>query len=59
MHITSLVKINWYLLQLYFGNENIDVSRADNSVKNWWHLSISNPEPDLNNSNAHTEFGEN
>ena len=35
------------------------VSRADNSVKNWWNLPISNPKPDLHNINAHTKFGEN
>ena len=35
------------------------VSRADNSVKNWRNLPISNPKPDLHNINAHTTFGEN
>ena len=35
------------------------VSRADNSVKNWRNLPISNPKPDLHNINAHTKFGEN
>ena len=35
------------------------VSRADNSVKNWQNLPISNPKPDLHNVNAHTKFGEN
>ena len=34
------------------------VSRADNSVKNWQNLSISNPKPDLHNINAHIKFGE-
>ena len=29
MHITSLVKIHWYLLKLSPGNENPDVPRAD------------------------------
>ena len=33
------------------------VSRADNSVKNWRNLPISNPKPDLHNINAHTKFG--
>ena len=28
------------------------------TVKNWPNLPISNPEPDLHNSNAHTKFGE-
>ena len=35
------------------------VSQADNSVKIWWNLLISNPNPDLHNINAHTKFGEN
>ena len=35
------------------------VSRADNSVKNWRNLPISNPKPDLDNINAHIKFGEN
>ena len=35
------------------------VSRADNSIKNWPNLPISNPKPDLHNINAHTKFGEN
>ena len=35
------------------------VSKADNSVKNWRNLPISNPKPDLHNINAHTKFGEN
>ena len=34
------------------------VSRADNSVKIWRNLPISNPKPDLHNINAHTKFGE-
>ena len=33
--------------------------QADNSVKHWWNLPISNPKPDLHNINAHTKFGEN
>ena len=32
---------------------------ADNSVKNWLNLPISNPKPDLYIINAHTMFGEN
>ena len=35
------------------------VSRADNSVKIWRNLPISNPKPNLHNINAHTKFGEN
>ena len=59
MHIPSLVTIHWRLLTLAFGNENMGVSRADNSVKNWRNLPISNPKSDLHNINAHTKFGEN
>ena len=33
MHIASLVKIPCYLLKLSSGNENMGLSRADNSVK--------------------------
>ena len=58
MHTPSLVKIRWYLLKLSSGNENTDVSRADNSVKNWRNLPINNPKPDLHNINAHTQFNE-
>ena len=58
MHIPSLVKIHWCLLKESSGNENMGVSRADNSIKNWWNLPISNPKPDLHNINAHTKFGE-
>ena len=39
--------------------ENMGVSRADNSVKNWRNLPISNPKPNLHNINAQTKFGEN
>ena len=35
------------------------VSRADNSVKNWRNLPISNPKPDFHNIKAHTKFDEN
>ena len=56
MHIPSLVKIDWYLLKLSSRNENKDMSRADNFVKNWWNLPISNPKQGLHNINAHTKF---
>ena len=59
MHIASLVKIPCYLLKLSSGNENMGVSRADNSVKIWRNLPISNSKLDLHNINAHTKFGEN
>ena len=51
--IPSLVKIHLHLLKLSSGNENMDVSRADYSVKNWRNLSISNPKPDLHNRCTH------
>ena len=35
------------------------VSRADNSVKIWRNLPISNPKPDLLNVNAYSKFDEN
>ena len=54
-----MVKIHWCLLKLSSGNENMGVSRADNSEKIWRNLPISNPKPDLHNINAHTKFGEN
>ena len=59
MHIASLVKIPCYLLKLSSGNENMDVSRVDNSVKFGRNLPISNPKSDLHNINVHTKFGEN
>ena len=58
MHIASFMKIPCYLLKLSSGNENMGVSRADNSVKIWWNLPISNPKPDLN-VNVYSKFGEN
>ena len=59
MHIASLVKIPCYLLKLLSGNENMGVSRADNSIKIRLNLPISNPKPDLYNINAHTKYSEN
>ena len=59
MHIPSLVKIHWCLLKLSSRNENMGVSRADNSIKNWRNSPISNPKPDLHNINTHTKFEEN
>ena len=47
IYIASSVKIPCYLLKLSSGNENMGVSRADNSVKIWRNLPISNPKPDL------------
>ena len=40
-------------------NENMGMSRADNSVKICQNLPISNPKPEVDNINAHTKFGEN
>ena len=56
MHIASLVKILCYLLKLSTGNEKMGVSRANNSVKNWRILPISNSKPDLYNINAQTSL---
>ena len=55
MHIASLVKRPWYLLKLFSGNENMDVSRADNSVK-MTKLPISNSKIDLLKVNAYSKF---
>ena len=35
------------------------MSWADNSVKIWWNVPISNPKLDLHNINAHPKFHEN
>ena len=43
MHIPSLVKIHWCLLNLSSGNEIMGVSRADNSVKIWQTCSSAIP----------------
>ena len=59
MHIASLFKIRCYLLKLSSGNENMGVSRADNSVKNWRNLPISSSLPDLRNVNIYSKFGSN
>ena len=59
MHVPSLVKIPWHLHKLSSGNENMDMSPVDNFIKIWQNLPISNPKPDLQNINAHTNFGEN
>ena len=53
------MKIPCYLLKLSSENENMGVSRADNSVKICRNLSISNSKPDLFNVNAYSKFGEN
>ena len=37
----------------------MDVSQADNFLKNWRNLPFSNPKPDLFNVNAYSKFGEN
>ena len=58
IYIASLVKIPWYLLKLSAGNENIwAYLEADNSVKIWRNLPISNPKPDLLIVNAYSQFG--
>ena len=45
-----------YLLKLSAGNENMGVSRADNSVKIWRNLPISNSKTDLLKVNAYSKF---
>ena len=57
MHIAILVKIPCYLLKLSDGKENMGVSRADNSVKIWRNLPISNSILDLLNVNIYNKFG--
>ena len=59
MHIASLVKIPCYLLKLLSGNKNMGVSGADDSLKIWRNLPISNSKTDLLNVNAYSKFGEN
>ena len=59
MHVPSLVDGPWHLHKLLRGNENMDKSRADNSLRIWWNLPISNHNPDLHNIKAHTKYGEN
>ena len=59
IYTASLVKIPCYLLKLSSETENMGVSWADNSVKIWPNLPISNPKPDLLNVNAYSKFGEN
>ena len=57
MHIPSLVKIHWYYWSNHLdleSSENMDMSWADNSVKNWRYLPISDSKPGLHNINAHT-----
>ena len=53
------MKIHWCLLKLSSANDNMGVSRADNSVKIWRNLPISNPKPDLLNVKAYSKFVEN
>ena len=57
MHIARLVKMLCYLLKVSSGNENMGVSRADNSIKIQQNLPISNPKLDLFNVNAYSKFG--
>ena len=45
------------LLKLSSGNENMGMSQADNSVKNWQNLPISNPKPGQLNVSAYSKFG--
>ena len=52
------VDTNDWCIMLSSGNENTDVSRADNCQK-VTKFAINNPKPDLHIINAHTEFDEN
>ena len=45
--------------QVIVRKRKLGVSRADNFVKIWQNLLISNPRSDLYNINAHTKFDEN
>ena len=47
IYIASLVKIPCYLFKLSPRNENIGMSRADNSINIRRNLPINNPKPDL------------
>ena len=57
MHIASLVKRPCYLLKLSSRNENMGVSRAENSIKIWRNSAISNSLPDLLIVNTYSKFG--
>ena len=57
MHVASLVKRPCYRLKLSSGNENMGVSPADNSLKIWQNLPISNSKTDLLEVNAYSKFG--
>ena len=57
MHIPSLAKTDWYLFKLFFRNENTGMSQADNSLKNWRNLPISNPKLRGNNLRHSTDIG--
>ena len=59
MHVPSLVKIPWQYSSYHPENKNMGVSRAENSVKQWQNLPISNPKPDLLHINPSTNFGYN
>ena len=58
MHISSLMKICKYLLNILSGNENTD-GGGQITVKNGRNLPNSNSKPDLHCVNAQTKFGEN
>ena len=57
MHIASSVKRRCYLLKLSSRNENMDVSWADNSVKNLTKFAHCNSKPDLLTVNTCSKFG--
>ena len=56
MHVPSLVKIPSHLQKLSSKNKKMGVSWAENSVKLWRNLTISNLKPDLHNINPLTKL---
>ena len=59
IYIASLVKIPLLFTQVIVWKQKYWHVLADNSVKIWQNLPISNPKPDLHSINSHTKFGEN
>ena len=59
IHIASLLKSIFIYSSYRPETKKMGVSRADNFVKIWRNLPISNPKPDLLDGNAYSKFGEN
>ena len=49
----------FYTILMHIPSLVMDVSRANNYLKNWRNLSLSNSKPDLHNIDAKSKFGEN